>query len=276
MASGVVRGVLTQHSAADDAARFTHVRYPASADLAPYVEHYWSVSWDLRGLAPQRIETLPHPSVHMTFDRAGASGITGVTRGKFTRVLEGKSGVFGVKFRPGGFHPFAGVALTALADRTVALTEAFGAAGAELHVTMSAEQHDAGRVRVAEAFLRARDPQPDANVQRVAGMVYSIAREPGFLKVDDLVERYGMSKRTLQRLFAKYVGVTPKWVIQRYRLHEAAAQLVSDTAVSHAMLAASLGYSDQAHFVKDFKAVVGMPPAAYAHSQRKTRDDSAV
>ena len=37
-------------------------------------------------------------------------------------------------------------------------------------------------------------------------------------RVDDLVERHGVNKRTLQRLFAKYVGVTPKWVIQRYRL----------------------------------------------------------
>ena len=87
--------------------------------------------------------------------------------------------------------------------------------------------------------------------------------------VEDLVHRYGLNKRTLQRLFAKYVGVSPKWVIQRYRLHEAAEQLVAGASVSQAAIAMSLGYSDQAHFVRDFKSVVGVSPAAYARVARQ-------
>jgi AraC-like DNA-binding protein len=73
-----------------------------------------------------------------------------------------------------------------------------------------------------------------------------------------------LTTRTLQRLFATYVGVSPKWVIQRYRLHEAAEQLAADPSINQASLAAELGYSDQAHFVRDFKRIVGMTPAAYA------------
>jgi len=34
-----------------------------------------------------------------------------------------------------------------------------------------------------------------------------------------------MSIRSLQRLFQEYVGVAPKWVIRRYRLHEVAAAI---------------------------------------------------
>jgi AraC-like DNA-binding protein len=78
-----------------------------------------------------------------------------------------------------------------------------------------------------------------------------------------------MNKRTLQRLFAKYVGVSPKWVIQRYRLHEAAEQLAAGSSIGQAALAADLGYSDQAHFVRDFKSVVGMTPLAYARQARE-------
>jgi AraC-like DNA-binding protein len=80
--------------------------------------------------------------------------------------------------------------------------------------------------------------------------------------VEDLVARWEMPTRTLQRLFARYVGVTPKWVIRRYRLHEAAERLAVP-GVSQSQLAAELGYSDQAHFIRDFRAVVGMSPAAY-------------
>ena len=81
-----------------------------------------------------------------------------------------------------------------------------------------------------------------------------------FLKVDDIVDRYGIGKRNLEKLFREYI-VAPKWVIQRYRLHEAAERL--DTAATDlSTLAYELGYADQAHFVRDFKAAVGRPPAS--------------
>jgi AraC-like DNA-binding protein len=93
-------------------------------------------------------------------------------------------------------------------------------------------------------------------------MVYATAKDRSILKVEDLAARYSQNTRTLQRLFARYVGVSPKWVIQRYRLHEAAQRLASGD-VKQTELALKLGYADQAHFVRDFKAVVGKSPGAY-------------
>src|SRR5262249_47235608 len=116
---------------------------------------------------------------------------------------------------------------------------------------------------VAERFLRARRPDPDANVRHVNELVYAVANDHSILRVDDLVDRFGVNKRTLQRLFARYAGVSPKWVIQRYRLHEAAERLAAGGETNQATLAVQLGYSDQAHFVRDFKAIIGVSPAAY-------------
>src|SRR5258708_33113380 len=121
------RGVLKGQTA--DLQRSGQAGYSRAPDLAQYVEHYWSVEWDLRGLAPERVETLPHPSVHMIFERNAGSRITGVARGKFSRLLEGSGGVFAAKFRPGGFSPFAGVPVSRFTDTTVSLHEVFGADG---------------------------------------------------------------------------------------------------------------------------------------------------
>ena len=242
------------------------MRYHPSSDLEPWVEHFWVVEWDFRDAGPQRVETLPHPSVHMIFED-GKSRIGGIARARFTRMLEGRGGVFAVKFRPGGFYPFAGFPISSLSDRTVELAEVFGADGEMLDRAVVAEGTDDRRIAVIEAFLRSRRPAPDENVTRLSEMVYAVARERGILKVEDLVQRYGVNKRTLQRLFAKYVGVSPKWVIQRYRLHEAAERLAADREVGQAALALSLGYTDQAHFVRDFKAAVGTSPAAYARAR---------
>jgi AraC-like DNA-binding protein len=263
------RGVL--NTATADPRRYRHARYHPSPDLELYVEHYWSVAWDLRGLAPERAETLPHPSVHMIFERPVGGRIAGVARGKFTRVLEGEGGVLAAKFTPGGFYPFAGVPISTLADAVVRVGDVFGADGDTLAHAVLAETTDASRIAIIEGFLRRRRPAPDENVRSVTAMVYSVASDRGILSVDDLVERYGMNKRMLQRLFAKYVGASPKWVIQRYRLHEAAERLAADPSVAQSSLAADLGYSDQAHFIRDFKAVVGTSPAAHARRARDAR-----
>ena len=57
--------------------------------------------------------------------------------------------------------------------------------------------------------------------------------------------------------------MSPKWVIRRYRLHEALERVNAGHRVDWAALAAELGYFDQAHFIRDFKALVGRTPAEY-------------
>ncbi len=261
------RGILKTEVA--DPQRYMHERYHPSPDLEPYVEHYWMVEWDLRGQAAERAETLPHPSVHMTFEQGGICRIRGAARVKFSRLLEGKGGVFAVKFTPGGFYPFVGVPVSRFSDTTVSLHDVFGAEGDSLGCAVLGESTGLSRIKIIEDFLRARLPEPDENLPLVTELVYAVANEREILKVQDLVDRYGMSKRTLQRLFAKYVGVSPKWVIQRYRLHEAAEKLAAGETVNQAAIALDLGYSDQAHFVRDFKAIVGVSPAAYARAARR-------
>ena len=66
------------------------------------------------------------------------------------------------------------------------------------------------------------------------------------------------------RLFADYVGVSPKWVMRRARLHEAAERADSGEPVDWASLASDLGYADQAHLTRDFTVTIGVSPSRYA------------
>jgi AraC-like DNA-binding protein len=77
------------------------------------------------------------------------------------------------------------------------------------------------------------------------------------------VEQRRLGKRTLQQLFSSYVGVGPKWVINRYRLHEALERLQEGAHINFAELAMELKYFDQDHFIRDFRKLVGCKPAAY-------------
>src|SRR6266704_3118603 len=101
-AVGKSRGVLRLPPAGG---KFKMLRRAPPPDLADYIAHYWMVSWDLRGEKPHVQETLPHPNIQAVFEK-GNSLVGGISTGRFRRVLEGQSHVFGIKVTPGGFHPF--------------------------------------------------------------------------------------------------------------------------------------------------------------------------
>ncbi|GGZ15277.1 helix-turn-helix domain-containing protein [Streptomyces poonensis] len=252
-----------------------HRREPAEP-LRPYLEHYWLIDWDLT--EPYVSHVVPHPSVNIVFQRYGdrnLAEVTGIGLGLFAQKLEGRGRVCGIQFRPGGFRPFAPdrpvsdwtgrrvpLSRTALAVTSAALSETSAA-----RALLDPEDEDA-RVAALDTFLLGLGPRPDPQADLAMALVDRIRTDRAIRRVGDFAREQGLSARALQRLFAEYVGVGPKWVILRYRIHEALERAETDRAVDWAALAVDLGYADQAHLVRDFTATVGVPPTAYAQAVR--------
>ena len=240
-----------------------YARYWPEPALAPFVEHLWTVEWDLP--QPSTSEVLSHPSVQLVVER-GASRVGGVHTGLFTRHLEGQGRVLGVKFRPGGFRPFLGGAVSALTDRMTPVEAIFGESAAGLEERALAHADHEGAFGEIQAFLSRLAPPPDPTVDFLASLAERIAADRAITRVEQLVPISGLPLRQLQRLFDEWVGAPPKWVIQRYRLHEAAERIALGEALDWPDLALELGYSDQAHFIRDFRKLVGRSPGDYAKS----------
>ena len=276
------RGVLRPDLAA---LNFRLTRHAPSGVLAPFVDYYWIPRWDLRGKPPYQQTILPHPNVHLVFEASGA-GIFGVDRRLFTRTLSGLGLALGVRFTAGGFRPFWQAPISQLTDRVVPAARLFGPRAEKTRQAIMRDS-DAGRfdtggfdtggfyaggfdaddarmIGWAEALLRSVLPERDPLAEQVAALVSHITDDPGLRRVDQLAAESGMTARTLQRLFADYVGVSPKWVMRRARLHEAAERADSGEPVDWACLASDLGYADQAHLTRDFTVTIGVPPSRYA------------
>ncbi len=253
-------------------------RHSPSDSLAPFVDYYWIPRWDLRGQPPYEQTILPHPNVHLVFE-AGGAGIFGVDRRLFTRSLSGLGLAFGVRFTAGGFRPFWQAPISQLTDRVVPAARLFGpraektrqaimgnfdASEAVDAVDAVDAFDDARMIGFAEALLHSVLPERDPLAEQAAALVSRITDNPGLRRVDQLSAEAGMTARSLQRLFADYVGVSPKWVMRRARLHEAAARADSGEPVDWAALASDLGYADQAHLTRDFTVTIGVPPTRYA------------
>jgi AraC-like DNA-binding protein len=119
-------------------------------------------------------------------------------------------------------------------------------------------------IHPAEEFLRTRLPATDDTVTLVNQIVDRIAAAPSMTRIDELAQQFHLSQRSLERLFQQYVGISPKWVIKQYRLHEAAEQVAEEQGQNWPQLAVELGYFDQSHFIKEFKTAVGRTPSEYA------------
>jgi len=246
------RGVLGRRTAAT---RFDLRTVPPAPALAPFVEHHWALTWDLDEPFEQRV--LPHPNVHLVFEACGAA-VHGVVRGRFARTIDGRGRVLGVRFHPGGYRPWLGRAVSTLTDRSVPF-----AGGHDV----LAHADPVARARAAEAALLPLLPAPDPTVGLVRALCDRVRDDRTLTGVDLLAAEFGTTARTVQRLFREYVGVGPKWVIRRHRAHEAAVRAEDGEDGDWSALAAELGYSDQAHLIREFTTAVGTPPARHARQE---------
>ncbi|MEV6761084.1 AraC family transcriptional regulator [Streptomyces sp. NPDC051105] len=243
-------------------------RHRPAEPLRRHIETYWFIDWDLP--EPYVSHVVPHPSVNLTFQWDEEEGppyaeLTGVALGLYARKLTGRGRVCGAKFRPGGFRPYApGHPVSHWTGRALRADEVFPRATADTARDIVTPADDGDRVAALDAFLLSLAPTPDPQADRAMALADRIRSDRTVRRVAEFAQAQGISTRTLQRLFAAYVGITPKWAILRHRIHEAVERAGGEKAVDWAALAAELGYADQAHLIRAFKATVGVPPTAYA------------
>lgn len=232
----------------------------------PYLQHHWIVRWECPEPFDQQV--IPQPCVHVSaewFEGRPRLLVNGITREPFVRTLTGAGHVLGAAFRPASFRAVLGADLNAVAGRVVPFGEVVGADdSATAAEILGAEATDEEMVRALEAYLDGLDVVPDPYADQLNALVDAAENDRSLNRAEQLAELAGVSLRTLQRQFTAYLGIGPKWVVQRFRLLDAAAAAHAGTHTDWAALAAELGFSDQAHLTRAFTFVVGTPPATYA------------
>ncbi|OGT82319.1 MAG: hypothetical protein A3J35_06165 [Gammaproteobacteria bacterium RIFCSPLOWO2_02_FULL_52_10] len=253
-----VRGVL---NLSESEKNYQLARILPSKELSFYVEQFWIVRWDLRNKKPHLQENIPHPCVHLVLEK-NKSRIVGIVTRKYSYCLQDAGKIFGIKFRPGGFYPFLNSAVAEFTDSNLSMHDVFDDCENFINTVLD-ENADEAMVNYAEKFLCSKLPaQKDNNIEKINNIIAKIETDRCITKVDNIVTISGINKRTLQRLFYKYVGVSPKWVIKKYRLQEVLEKFENGNVDVQDMIY-ELGYFDQSHFIRDFKAFIGKSPHMY-------------
>lgn len=245
-------------------------RYAASPHLTDLVDRYWIPVWSLS--EPSTQSTLQHPVCLIVVSNTYAR-MYGVTRGRSSITLEGDGWAVGTMLTPAAGRLVLGRSVAELTDTHVDLAEVGGLGDeslvAQIHDAMVPDPHDvAGHetaIAAVEQRLAAYAPVDEQGLL-INKVVTWLREHPEVTRVDELAAHVGLSERSLQRLVEQRVGMSPKWLIQRRRLHDAVEALKAGRS-SLADMAVRLGYADQAHFTHDFRTVTGMTPGEYLSDQ---------
>lgn len=245
-------------------------RYAPSDDLRDLVRRYWIPVWSLPAGRTTVQRVLQYPTCLIVIADRYAR-LVGVQTGLGRQELTGDGWAFGVMLQPAAGQLVLGGPVTDLTDSWVDLRDVAGLdAGPLIDVVHHLlDHHPAGAeqqrraIRAVETALRRLEPVDEEGLV-LNRIVRCIEEEREVARVRQVCDRFAMTERTLQRLTARSLGLTPKWLIQRRRLHDAAEALRSHRPVDLARTAADLGYADQSHFTRDFRTVTGLTPGEFA------------
>lgn len=245
-----------------------------AADLRDRIRCYWFLSAEPGEMAGGSDPALPDGSPELIFSLADpfiAQPPSGAERTQPDVFVVGQiTAPFAV--RPSGRAELVGVRLEAHAalwlatdframrDREVDLSAFKGRALASLRSALITISTNEARAECLNASLRPLlDAGPHAD-WRVAAAVQTIRAGRGLADIAELAEQLKTTPRTLQRLFARDVGLTPKFFARIVRFQHVFAAWRSDPTTLSSV-AQECGYFDHAHLVRDFRELAGVPPA---------------
>ncbi|MFZ2502735.1 MAG: AraC family transcriptional regulator [Nocardioides sp.] len=248
--------------------RFDLARYSPSAECVGLVRGYWVPVWSVPHGEASDQEVLQYPICLIVVSNSYAR-FYGVVRGLSRTTLVGDGWAFGVMLQPAAGLLIGGRSVRHFTDRYVDLGEIRGLPGGalsrELGDLMAAGPDDVGiHHRAIAHFEAALTPllPIDPEGASINAIVDYVETDPDVVRVGQICDRFALTERSLQRLTQRRLGLGPKWLIRRRRMHEAVSGLKSGDDL--AALAARLGYADQSHFTRDFKAVTGWTPGRLA------------
>lgn len=239
-----------------------HLPSPA---LAAYVTCFWENHTDG---TPQRI--LPDGAMDIVFDvRTAEATVIGPMTTALVTDASDAGLVVGVRFRPGAARELLGIAAREVRDDAAPLADVWGAEGRAITERLASAGRSSRSVLVrlertlTSRISRIAEPEP-----RLAEAIATLERAGGELPLGAIASRVALGERQLERLFDERVGLGPKAFGRIVRMRRA-ARAIGDggSSASWARIAVECGYADQAHLIRDFRALVGVTPAAFARAR---------
>lgn len=243
-------------------------RQRALPDLVPFVGEFWQYEvHSCMDYLPMQV--FPSGCVTLRFDIT-ADGVNSFVYGPSTNNRM-KSAffpewlTFGCALKPSRVSRLFGLPLHELRDLRLQLDCLWPSLAEQLNRQMAETTTFSERVFLLSAFLRdlpqaGGEPKSDY-LNAFQDVVRAVPRVDA---INEIARRHQLNHRTMRRYFHQYLGLGAKEMERVARVQGAVCRLTEAPQQSLAVLASDCGYSDQSHFTREFRSLIGQSPKRFA------------
>lgn len=255
--------------------------YSVTASAHPAISHFYAL--DIAQSA-NRMLAIPDGCVDIVVDcdstRPSARVCGTPLQARQVELLENHH-YFGVRFTPGVIPGFVNALAEELTEQELNLLEVTPLAQRFIEEVIKTPLLSE-QIKVFNRYLAADTLDKTADL--TAAVIHTVLQHKGDIRVQQLEQLSGYTTRTIHRQFTQDTGMTPKAFCRIIRCQAALHSINSEQDLSFSELAMELGFTDQSHFLRDFKKLVSTTPhdyqqriiqGAYTQRIRQSRDAMA-
>jgi AraC-like DNA-binding protein len=257
-------------------------KLPAPPELSPYIECFFE--WE--GTEPERIEVQSPPNGRgaIIFNYGDPTSafqhnipeavvpeafICGIFTTNFHRVLKGKIGMFGIVFRPYGIHNVFGLRMSTLVNNRMPLELLVGHTAHSLLQKIREAPNGESRSHISFDFLSLYLKEAQSRQSVIDETVDFITEKDGIVQIDEVANKFSVSKRYIEKQFLNKVGISPKLFARLTRFTKISLKVAYSYTVDWQDLVLQGGYHDQSHLNKEFIDFNKQSPETYLQTHHE-------
>jgi AraC-like DNA-binding protein len=252
--------------------------YKPCRELRPYVELFWTGNFniDSAGLLSQRVVPYGYVEliIHLSDDHCEllqgsfhSPSPDYTLIGLFTKHYDvhfrKHVRVFGIRFKPEGIYNAFRVPASEVHQGFADMESFTGSHFREFCSSLRESVSHPGMISLTEKYLLKRLNSSRLNLYYLNIAAEIIRQKNGIISMNELAGKVFISTRQLEREFKQKLGISPKSYMRIARLNEVNRKINSGERIDLTELSYTAGYSDQAHFIRDFREFTGESPKVF-------------
>jgi AraC-like DNA-binding protein len=176
--------------------------------------------------------------------------------------MSGEVNIFNILLQPAALNRLVGIDMTSLVNEGIAAPDVLGKRALLLSDAVRSAPDFASRVAAAERWFGMMQDNSSAQdgIDHTSRLMLATR---GCVRIDALVKQSGLSARHFPRRFTSQVGLPPKLYARTIRFDTALTAHRNEPMKSWTRIVHEAGYFDQAHFIRECHALVGVGPSQF-------------
>lgn len=246
--------------------------------LKKYIKFIWALDFDNSNTNCEFDKLMPGGCVEIIInlgkklsikgkkntDNLSSCGIVGGQKTTFSEYIPGSKGIISIVLLPEAAYSVIGIPISELVDCYVEPEDIWKPDGKDLVNRVIEAGNNDLRIKILEKFVFDKIVENEKDIdRRLLTSVDLLNKSGGQIKINELAEKICLSKRQIERMFKKEIGLSPKEFSRILRFQWILFAKQQNDSLSLTELAYIGGYFDQAHFINDFKTITGFNPKEY-------------